>query len=93
MQFEWDEAKSERNRLLRGLPFGLAIPLFEGLVVERLDARRDYGEIRMCAVGEVGGLYLACVYTDRGGIRRIISLRRANRRERHGYRESQFGRY
>jgi uncharacterized DUF497 family protein len=82
MQFEWDEAKSERNRPLRGLPFGLAIPLFEGLVVERLDARRDDGEIRMCAVGEVGGLYLACVY-----------LRRANRRERHGYRESQFGRY
>jgi hypothetical protein len=93
MEFEWDEAKSERNRIERGLPFGLAISLFRGPVVTREDGRRDYGEVRMAAVGEAAGQILACVYTDRDGKRRIISLRRANRKERHGYRQSQLGRH
>ncbi len=79
MEFEWDEAKSERNRMERGLPFRLAIPLFGGNVVERQDSRQDYGEVRQCAVGEANGEILACAYKDRDGKRRIISLRRASR--------------
>ncbi len=86
MDFVWDEAKSERNHAERALPFGLAPELFAGPVVEQVDDRRNYGEIRMKAIGVVGGLVMACVYTDRGAARRIISLRYANRRERHAYR-------
>jgi uncharacterized DUF497 family protein len=86
MDFEWDPAKSERNRAQRDLPFDLAIEMFDGPIIEQTDRRQDYGEVRMQAVGAVGGLILLCVYTDRDTARRIISLRRANRRERDAYR-------
>ncbi|HXA23179.1 MAG TPA: BrnT family toxin [Acetobacteraceae bacterium] len=86
MDFIWDEAKSERNHVERDLPFGLARELFAGPVVEQVDARRNYGEIRMKAIGVVGGLLMACVFTDRGAAHRIISLRYASRRERNAYR-------
>jgi uncharacterized protein len=86
MDFVWDEAKSERNHVERGLPFRLAVELFRGFVIEQVDDRRNYGERRMIAVGQVRERVLVCIYTDRGGARRVISLRDANRRERHVYR-------
>ncbi len=86
MLFEWDEAKSARNAALRGLPFEIAVALFDDLTLETEDARRDYGEIRIKALGVVRGIYLVCVYTDRGEVRRIISLRMASRKERDDYR-------
>ncbi|MSP02161.1 MAG: BrnT family toxin [Acetobacteraceae bacterium] len=85
--FEWDDAKSQRNALTRALPFDLAIELFEGPIVVQTDNRRDYGETRTRTIGTVNGLVLVCVYTDRGSVRRIISLRDANRRERDAYRD------
>ena len=86
MEFEWDRAKSERNERERGLPFELAALMFDGPVIERMDARRDYGETRIRAIGVVGGVTLQCVYTQRREVRRIISLRYANRKERDAYR-------
>jgi uncharacterized protein len=85
MDFEWDDHKSERNRLGRGLPFELAQRLFQGPTLERIDDRREYDELRIQAIGKIGGRLLLCFYTDRGRIRRIISLRYANRRERDAY--------
>jgi len=82
----WEPAKSERNSAERGLPFELATELFKDCVIQEIDARRNYGETRMVAVGRVRGSILVCVYTDRNGVRRIISLRDANRRERDAYR-------
>lgn len=81
MDFEWDTAKSERTRIQRDLPFALALPLFDGPIIEWVNTRRHYGEIRMRAIGMVGRLVLLCVYTGRGQSRRIIGLRRANRSE------------
>jgi uncharacterized DUF497 family protein len=86
MDFEWDEAKSERNRVRRELPFDLAIELFDGHVVEHVDNRRDYREVRSRAVSVTCNLVVVCIYTDRGDARRIISLRRAGRKERDAYR-------
>ena len=54
MDCEWDEAKSERNRVVRGLPFDLAIRLFDDFVFAEPDTRRDYGETRIRAVGHGG---------------------------------------
>jgi uncharacterized DUF497 family protein len=68
------------------LPFELATLLFKGPACERLDTRRDYRERRMQLIGAAGDLILLCVYTDRGPVRRIISQRPANRRERNAYR-------
>ena len=82
MLFEWDEAKSRRTLSERGFGFDYAARIFPGPSLEREDRRRDYGEVRMQAIGETGGDVLFVVYTDRGEVRHVISARLANRRER-----------
>jgi len=91
MNYEWDGAKSERNRRERGLPFEIAVLLFDGPVLVSVDDRFEYGETRLRGIGEVAGVVLACVYTETSRTRRIISLRRANRRERNVYYSTQSG--
>lgn len=85
MLFEWDAAKSARNDRDRGLPFDLAMALFDHPTLEEPDRRRDYGEVRIKAIGAVLGRIFVCIYTDRDGVRRIISLRLANGKERDAY--------
>jgi uncharacterized DUF497 family protein len=90
MRFGWDPAKSERNARERGLPFAIAMALFDGPTIELDDQRRDYGERRIITYGSVANRVLVCVYTWRGAaedpIRWIISLRKANKGESHAYR-------
>jgi len=50
------------------------------------DDRFEYGEARFIATGEIAGRLHVCVDTLRGDAYRIISLRRANRRETNAYR-------
>jgi uncharacterized DUF497 family protein len=88
MEFEWDETKSRKNAEERGLPFDVAIDLFAGPTLEEPDLRRDYGEPRTIAVGTVAGRTLTCVYTDRGKVRRVISLRQASRKERDAHHQA-----
>lgn len=89
MSFGWDPAKSERNVRKRGLSFAEAARLFEGNTIEFDDNRKDYGEQRIVAFGEVAGRVLVCVYTWRGTaeapVRWIISLRKANCGESSAY--------
>ncbi len=82
MEFEWDNAKSDRNRRERGFGFDYAAWIFDGPTIEAVDARRLYGEVRIRAIGRVDDNVLVVIYTDRGQSRRIISARKANRRER-----------
>jgi len=88
MAFEWDTAKNVANIAKHGIDFEDAIRIFEGPVLESLDNRREYGEVRIIALGAVNGRELAVVYTMRGEDRRIISARRAHSRERKAYREA-----
>jgi uncharacterized DUF497 family protein len=81
MEFEWDTAKDARTMQERGFGFDDATRIFSGRVVTWEDDRRDYGEQRFRAVGETEGDILHVVYTWRGDVMRIISLRRANRKE------------
>jgi hypothetical protein len=87
MEFEWDEAKSDACLVARGFDFAFAAGVFAdpALVVE-VDDRRDYGEPRLVAVGAIAGLCYTVVFTPRAAKVRIISARRANRKEmaRHG---------
>jgi uncharacterized DUF497 family protein len=46
MLFEWDEAKSRRNLNERGFGFEYAARIFLSPTLERLDNRREYGEVR-----------------------------------------------
>lgn len=55
--------------------------------------RQDYGELRVLAIGIAEGIVLTVVYTDRRGyegeiMRRIISARVSNHRERKAYSEA-----
>jgi uncharacterized DUF497 family protein len=88
MQFEWDDRKSEKNLRERGFGFDFAALLFEGPTVEWCDVREPWGEARVVAIGVADGIALAVVYTDRGPVRRILSARRARRKERELWRWS-----
>ena len=81
MEFEWDEAKSERNFRERGFGYDAAALIFEGPVIEWCDVREKWSETRIVAVGSTRGKIFAVVYTDRGDVRRIISARRARKKE------------
>ena len=85
-------AKSDRNLHARGFDFEFATQVFEGPTLEREDTRRDYGERRVVAIGVADGILLTVVYTDRAEagvrVRRIISARVSNRRERQAYEEA-----
>ena len=82
MFFEWDDAKSQRNLLERGFGFDHVAAIFIGPTLEAEDNRRDYGEVRVQAIGSAGDDILSVIYSDRGDIRRIISARLADRKER-----------
>jgi len=85
--FDWDSAKNAANIAKHGISFEDAARIFDGPVLERIDMRRDYGEVRIIAFGVAEGIELAVIYTWRGPNRRIISARRAQDRERKTYRE------
>ena len=85
---EWDEAKSEANRRRRGFGFDVAALVFDGDTLEWDDTRRDYGEKRVIAIGQVRGRRLVVVYTWRQGVRRIISARKANKGESDAYKKA-----
>jgi uncharacterized DUF497 family protein len=82
VEISFDPDKDERNIRERGLPFELAAEFdFESAVTTE-DTRRDYGERRFRSLGFIGADLHALVFTVRGDAMRIISLRKANRKER-----------
>ena len=83
--FEWNEAKSEKNLAERGFDFEYACRIFGGDTIEWDDTRRNYGERRVIAIGEVDEEVFVVVNTLREHVRRIISARLASRRERDAY--------
>jgi uncharacterized DUF497 family protein len=85
--FEWDPAKQVSNLGKHGVDFKDAVRVFEHPVIERKDQRRDYGEVRLFALGAVENDVLAVVYTPRGSAFRVISARRANKHEKAAYRQ------
>ena len=85
---EFDPAKDARNIRMRGISLAEAETLLQGFVVDRIDDRRDYGETRIAAIGEIDGREFVCVYTRRGETYRVISLRPAKRRERNVYQQA-----
>jgi putative transcriptional regulator len=66
MLFKWDDAKSQRTLEERGFSFEYAARIFLGPTLEREDDRREYGEVRVQAIGQVADDILFVVYTDRG---------------------------
>lgn len=81
----WDPEKREWTRANRGLDFARTLAVFRGPKYTRIDARRDYGELRMVTVGFLDGRMVVVAWTPRVPARHIISMRKANDREQKSY--------
>lgn len=85
----WDDEKAANNLAKHGVAFE-AVYDFDwetAHVVE--DSRFDYGEPRAIAFGQIGADLHVLICTVRDDLIRVISLRRANRRERALYAKTQ----
>ncbi|HYG46311.1 MAG TPA: BrnT family toxin [Allosphingosinicella sp.] len=85
MKIEFDPAKREWTLRRRGLDFAQADRIFGEPALTVEDERQEYGEERFLTLGVLNGEVVACVWTQRGEVRRIISLRKARRDERETY--------
>lgn len=81
MRIEFDPAKNASNLEKHGLSLALAAELDWDASLVWVDERYDYGELRMIALAPETGILYYVAFVDRGEVRRIISLRKANRRE------------
>ncbi len=81
MEITYDTNKNAINIEKHGISFGNARLLEWDLLLVEQDRRHNYDEIRMFGYAPIGTRVYCIVYTDRGNTRRIISLRKANRRE------------
>jgi len=95
MQIEFDPDKDAANRDKHGVSLGEAERLDWDTAAIWPDERFDYGEARMRGLGYVGARLHYVAFVDRESargrngesqtIRRIISLRKANKREYRDY--------
>jgi uncharacterized DUF497 family protein len=84
--FEWDEEKAALNLAKHGVSFLRAAEIFVNEMLEKIDDREDYGELRFIALGRVETEVYRVVYTWRGeGVVRLISAQKANKNERETY--------
>ncbi len=87
MKFEWDEKKNQTNAEKHSIDFIEAEDIFQTERLTTVDNRKDYGETRKISIGKIGPHVCIVVYTERKGVIRIISARKANQRERRKYYE------
>ena len=86
MQYEWDEAKREANLKKHGYDFADADLVYENPDKITLPMTRG-GEFRLqdMALVQVQGKVLSLIYVVRGYNIRVISFRKASRKERRIY--------
>lgn len=85
MRIEFDSTKRDKTLAERGLDFSRAGEVFAGLHFTGQDNRQDYDEDRFITVGLLDARLVVLVWTPRGEVRRIISMRKANDREKTFY--------
>jgi uncharacterized DUF497 family protein len=85
MAITYDPAKREWTLRERGLDFERAEEVFAGLTLDIPDLRRDYGELRINSVGHLDRRMVIVCWTPRGNRRHVISMRKANEREKARY--------
>jgi len=81
MRISFDPAKRDWTLRERGLDFEDAVHVFRGRTLTLEDDRFDYGEVRYQTYGHLDGRLVFLVWTWRGDVRHIISMRRCNERE------------
>jgi len=85
LEFEWDDEKAKINLKKHGLTFNDAILVFfDEFLIEDYDFEHSDDEDRIKVIGKVYEV-LVVIYTERKEKLRIISARRANKKERNDY--------
>lgn len=86
-EFEWDPAKAKSNAEKHRVTFEQAASVFaDPRAITFADPDHSHAEERYLTIGKVGSLVILIVsHTDRSGAIRIISARRASRKERQLY--------
>ncbi|MBY0407399.1 MAG: BrnT family toxin [Rickettsiales bacterium] len=82
--FEWDEEKNHINTEKHGIAFSIAVRIFGNPCFIYESPRKT--EMRHVAVGEVEQVIIAVAYTVRHEKIRIISTRKARKKEKDAYR-------
>ena len=85
MNLEFNKFKRDKTLNERGLDFARANEFFDNFHFTAQDRREMYEEHRFISVGYLDARLIVLVWTSRGEARRIISMRRANDREKAIY--------
>ena len=88
MRIEFDRAKDVLNRARHGVSLALARELDWDSALVCIDDRFGYDELRMIALAPKTNTLYYVAFVERGDRRRVISLRRATRREVKHYVEN-----
>ncbi|MDX8492247.1 BrnT family toxin [Mesorhizobium sp. VK22B] len=88
MHFEWSAAKARSNKAKHGIDFELALEFDFANAIIAVDDSENYGEERLVATGIIGSSIYVMVYVERGEAIRVISLRRATKKEIVSYVEN-----
>ncbi len=83
--YEWDNKKNEENLSKHGLNFADVEIVFPNPHLTFEDTRFDYGEPRFITFGLLEGRIIVVAHTPRSKKTRIISMRKANDREKKIY--------
>ena len=84
-EYEWDEAKRERNLKKHGVDFRDVLHFHWDSALVDEDCSESYGEPRYRALGFIRDRLMMLVFTTRDECVRVISLRKADRKEVKSY--------
>ncbi len=87
MKIEYNPEKDAHNIAKHGISLIEAREFDWDNAYFQKDQRYDYGEKRIIATGLIRKREHILIFTMRGDVYRIISLRKANKRERKSYEE------
>jgi hypothetical protein len=85
LTIEFDRGKNIANVAKHGVDMAASAEFDFETAVTWTDTRRSYGEMRTIALGFIGHRLHVLVFTMRGRKMRVISLRKANRKESASY--------
>ncbi len=88
MEIKFDSVKNQANLTKHGISMIEAQDFQWATAIYDLDRRKEYGEDRWIALGFIGDTLYVMIFTPRADDVRIISLRRANSKERSRYEEA-----
>jgi len=88
VKLEWDERKREKTLVERGLDFADVARADWRLALTVEDIRVGYSEVRFVTMAPIGDRLCVFAWCRRDDALRVISLRKANEKERSRYEQA-----